>query len=167
MKIYTALKFSIVVVPPSLSEKTKGSKALVRSFSDIYKIVGFGIAACVSGLLSSSVMPRDQETLIGDPSPVESIPSVTPEQMPAHSKFSSDVSPEHVSRSAQLIESESETADVSPKYPESGSLNVVDPVINLNDPSVVFSEMFVFPAIISIILGGVAIYYLYKFLKKS
>ena len=44
MKIYSATKFSIVIVPPKLSEKTKESKLLVRSFRHIYKVAGLGIA---------------------------------------------------------------------------------------------------------------------------
>ena len=54
MKIYTASKFSIVIVPPTLSEKTKESKLLVRSFRHIYKVAGLGIASGVSGLFSLS-----------------------------------------------------------------------------------------------------------------
>jgi len=54
MKIYTASKFSIVIVPPNLSEKTKESKLLVRSFRNIYKVMGLGIATGLSGLLSLS-----------------------------------------------------------------------------------------------------------------
>ena len=53
MKIYTASKFSIVIVPPKLSEKTKESKLLVRSFRHIYKVAGLGIATGISGLLSA------------------------------------------------------------------------------------------------------------------
>ena len=44
MKIYAATKFSIVIVPPTLSKKTKESKLLVRSFRHIYKVAGLGIA---------------------------------------------------------------------------------------------------------------------------
>ena len=44
MKIYTATKFSIIIVPPTLSKKTKESKLLVRSFRHIYKVAGLGIA---------------------------------------------------------------------------------------------------------------------------
>ncbi|RMW33788.1 MAG: ArsR family transcriptional regulator, partial [Nitrosopumilus sp.] len=40
MKVYSATKFSIVIVPPKLSEKTKESKLLVRSFRHIYKVAG-------------------------------------------------------------------------------------------------------------------------------
>ena len=59
MKFYSASKFSMVIVPPKYSEKTKESKLLVRSFKHIYKIAGLGIAAGMSGLLSLSMFQRD------------------------------------------------------------------------------------------------------------
>ena len=55
MKFYSASKFSMVIVPPKYSEKTKESNILVRSFKNIYMIAGLGIAAGMSGLLSFSV----------------------------------------------------------------------------------------------------------------
>ena len=54
MKVYSATKFSMVIVPPKLSEKTRESKLLVRSFRHIYKVAGFAAATCLSGLLSLS-----------------------------------------------------------------------------------------------------------------
>lgn len=69
MKFYSASKFSMVIVPPKYSEKTKESKLLVRSFKHIYKIAGLGIAAGVSGLMSLSLLqqePRVQPDLRED-----------------------------------------------------------------------------------------------------
>ncbi len=59
MKFYSASKFSMVIVPPKYSEKTKESKLLVRSFKHIYKIAGLGIAAGMSGLFSLSMFQQD------------------------------------------------------------------------------------------------------------
>jgi len=59
MKFYSASKFSMVIVPPKYSEKTKESKLLVRSFKHIYKIAGFGIAAGLSGVLSLATLQQD------------------------------------------------------------------------------------------------------------
>jgi len=59
MKFYSASKFSMVIVPPKYSEKTKESKLLVRSFKHIYKIAGLGIAAGLSGLMSLSMIQQD------------------------------------------------------------------------------------------------------------
>ena len=64
MKFYSASKFSMVIVPPKYSEKTKESKLLVRSFKHIYKIAGLGIAAGLSGLMSLSMLQQD--TIIPD-----------------------------------------------------------------------------------------------------
>ena len=61
MKFYSASKFSMVIVPPKYSEKTKESKLLVRSFKHIYKIAGLGIAAGVSGLLSLPLLQQGRK----------------------------------------------------------------------------------------------------------
>ena len=66
MKIYSATKFSIVIVPPKLSEKTKESKLLARSFRHIYKITGLGIATGFSGLLSLSSLRQEKQIPIHD-----------------------------------------------------------------------------------------------------
>ena len=64
MKFYSASKFSMVIVPPKYSEKTKESKLLVRSFKNIYKIAGFGIAAGISGLMSLSLLQQEKRISI-------------------------------------------------------------------------------------------------------
>ena len=64
MKFYSASKFSMVIVPPKYSEKTKESKLLVRSFKNIYKIAGFGIAAGISGLMSLSLFQQKNQISI-------------------------------------------------------------------------------------------------------
>ena len=69
MKFYSASKFSMVIVPPKYSEKTKESKLLVRSFKHIYKIAGLGIVAGLSGLMSLSMLQQDNRV------PVELEPS--------------------------------------------------------------------------------------------
>lgn len=65
MKIYSATKFTIVIVPPKLSVKTKESKLLVRSFRHIYKVAGFGIATGLSGLLSLSQLQENSVSIGG------------------------------------------------------------------------------------------------------
>ena len=67
MKFYSASKFSMVIVPPKYSEKTKESKLLVRSFKHIYKIAGLGIAAGLSGLLSLPLLMQDQRVSVDLP----------------------------------------------------------------------------------------------------
>ena len=53
MKHYTAKRFSVVIVPPKLSEKTKHSRLLIHSFRHIYKVAGLGVATGVSGMFSA------------------------------------------------------------------------------------------------------------------
>ena len=53
MKHYTAKRFSVVIVPPKLSEKTKRSRLLIHSFRHIYKVAGLGVATGVSGMFSA------------------------------------------------------------------------------------------------------------------
>ena len=64
MKFYSASKFSMVIVPPKYSEKTKESKLLVRSFKHIYKIAGLGFAAGLSGLMSLSFLQQDTQVRV-------------------------------------------------------------------------------------------------------
>ena len=53
MKHYTAKRFSVVIVPPKLSEKTKRSRLLIHSFRHIYRVAGLGVATGVSGMFSA------------------------------------------------------------------------------------------------------------------
>ncbi len=144
MKIYTATKFSIVIVPPKLSEKTKESKLLVRSFRHIYKVAGLGIATGLSGLFSLSQFQNktirvDDFTIDGGISSIEesakSIPS-----------FQSDESMESISASSPII-AESESLDIAER-----SMDVVDTAVN--SEMTVNSDFFLPFIVITIILGG-------------
>lgn len=52
MKYYVAKRFSVVVVPPKFSKKTKGSRLLVHSFRHIYRVAGLGVATGIAGMFS-------------------------------------------------------------------------------------------------------------------
>ena len=53
MNYYTATKFALVIVPSQVSERTKESKMLVRSFKTIYRMLGVGATAALSwGIIS-------------------------------------------------------------------------------------------------------------------
>ena len=188
MKIYTAIKFSIVIVPPTLSEKTKESKSLARSFRHIYKVAGFGIATGVSGLLSLSQMPRDKQI----PDSVQTSRELSPS---AESVFMSDssmsVSDEPASfKSVPVLESEMDGVGYEVLKPEVLKPEVLKPEVlkpevlkpEVLKPEVLesvdhvsssdtlilsASEMYLQLAILSVILGGLTIYYLYRFLKKT
>ncbi|MGY5144615.1 MAG: ArsR/SmtB family transcription factor [Candidatus Nitrosopumilus sp. bin_32a] len=157
MKIYTASKFSIVIVPPNLSKKTKESKLLVRSFKHIYKVAGLGIATGFSGLVSLSQFQNKtirvgDFTLDGDISPIgESAKNL--------SALPSDESVESISASAPMI-AESESQDIAER-----SMDVVNTAVN-SDMNV-NSDFFLPFVAITIILGGLTVYYLWKFRKSS
>ena len=153
MKIYSAIKFSIVIVPPKLSKKTKESKLLVRSFRHIYKVAGLGIATGLSGLFSLSQLKEkiisvddtDRQIFLDDESQksMEAIPR--------------DLSSESLPASAPMIESESQ--DIVQQ-----NLEIAETLVD-SDVSTSFDLFFPF-VIITIILGGLTVYYIWKS-KKS
>ena len=152
MKIYTATKFSIVIVPPTLSEKTKESKLLVRSFRHIYKVAGLGIATGLSGLLSISTFQEKtapvQDTALEfsyDPSQKRLEP------------ITSGGSGEPISASAPMMESEFQ--DLSRQ-----SLDVMETSI---DSTSFGFDLFLPLIIITSIFAGLTIYYLWKSRKVN
>jgi DNA-binding transcriptional ArsR family regulator len=168
MKLYTATKFSIVIVPPTLSEKTKESKMLVRSFRHIYKIMGLGIASGVSGLFSLLQINQDQHIPTND--------------MPLR-EFSPLEKSDTVFDSSQYFAGDESASSVSPPLDKSAPQVIVDdPVLPLdltqesidssnvilsNDVVNSSSELFFPFVIVTIVLSGLTFYYLYKYFKKS
>jgi len=157
MKVYTASKFSIVIVPPKMSEKTKESKLLVRSFKHIYKVAGLGIATGLSGLFSLSQFQNktirvDDFTMDGGVSSIgesaKSIQSLPP-----------DESMESISTSSPMI-AESESQDIAER-----SMDVVNTAVN--SEMSVNSNFFLPFVVITIILGGLTVYYLWKSRKSN
>jgi len=165
MKIYTALKFSLVIVPPTLSKKTKESKSLARSFRHIYKVAGLGIATGFSGLLSLSQISQDKQITIDNKSTEElEIPGAASEKVSASSGYLSDESAS--SAPAPVIESESSMDNLDSEDLKQDTLEIADATLASNDIINSTSELFVPLTIITVILGGLSVYYLYKFLKK-
>jgi DNA-binding transcriptional ArsR family regulator len=154
MKIYTASKFSLVIVPPKLSEKTKESKLLVRSFRHIYKVAGLGIATGLSGLFSLSQFQN--KTVFVD----NSAGNFPPIEESAKSIQSApiDESVRSLPASAPMI-AESESQDIA-QYSLDVTATIVNSEISVN------SDLFLPFLIITIILGGVTVSYLWK-LRKS
>jgi len=156
MKIYTATKFSIVIVPPKLSEKTKESKLLVRSFRHIYKVAGLGIATGLSGLLSLSQFKNETIHVVdsagGDFSSIgESAKSIQSAPL--------DESVRSLPASAPMM-AESESQDAA-QYSLEVAETIVDSEISVN------SDLFLPFLIITMILGGITAYYLWKFRKSN
>ena len=150
MKIYTATKFSIVIVPPKLSKKTKESKLLVRSFRHIYKVAGLGIATGLSGLLSLSQF-KNKTINVGDSSGREF--SSIEESAPI------DESVRSLPASAPMA-AESESQDTA-QYSLEIAETIVDSEITVN------SDFFLPFVVITIILGGLTAYYLWKSRKSN
>ena len=178
MKFYSASKFSMVIVPPKYSEKTKESKLLVRSFKHIYKIAGLGIAAGMSGLFSLSMFQQDTKVPVdfreaqqidlldmdeglqasveksgsGEDAVAEvSEPTLAPTPEPAPEAGQAfDV----LEESLELAQRKIEVSEASPAA-VSGS-----PMFDSGDLAVTF-------VIIAVILGGLAVFFFWKSFKQS
>ncbi|MBT8242595.1 MAG: winged helix-turn-helix transcriptional regulator [Nitrosopumilus sp.] len=164
MKIYTASKFSIVIVPPKLSDKTKESKLLVRSFRHIYKVVGLGIATGLSGLFSSTQIQQDRIVSVPDSVSSRTISSI---EESAKSIESSEflASDESISASAPIsAESQMELESVESES-LTESIEVTDLAISSSE--LIATELFIPLVVITLVLGGLTVYYMYKFFKKS
>lgn len=163
MKIYTATKFSIVIVPPSFSEKTKESKLLVRSFRHIYKVAGLGIATGLSAIISLSQLEDKQV-----PSSMISSRITSPELSAKTSEsIGMDESAESIATAPMVAESEShmQLESVESQDNVQENLDVVETVID-SDVSNLGTELFIPFVILTAILGGITIYYLIKYLKN-
>jgi len=156
MKIYTASKFSIVIVPPKMSEKTKESKLLVRSFRHIYKVAGLGIATGLSGLLSLSQFQN--KTIRVDDFTMDGVPSIE-ESAKSMPSLQSDESMGSITASSPMI-AESESQDIAER-----SMDVVNTAVN--SEVTVNSDFFLPFIVITIVLGGLTAYYLWKFRKSN
>ncbi|MCV0401835.1 MAG: winged helix-turn-helix domain-containing protein [Nitrosopumilus sp.] len=155
MKIYTATKFSIVIVPPKLSAKTKESKLLVRSFRHIYKVAGLGIATGISGLLSLSQF-QNKTIYVGDSTDEEFSISESVESMRS---APIDESARSLPASAPMI-AESESQEISKRSFDVAE-TLADSEISVN------SDLFLPLLIITIILGGFTAYYFWKSRKSN
>ena len=155
MKIYSATKFSIVIVPPKLSEKTKESKLLVRSFRHIYKVAGLGIATGLSGIFSLSQF-KNKTVYVGDSAGGDL--STIEESAKSIQSAPVDESVRSLPASAPMAESESQ---VTAQY----SLDVAETIVD--SEIIVNSELFLPFLVITVILGGLTAYYFWKFKKSS
>jgi len=163
MKIYTATKFSIVIVPPKLSEKTKESKLLVRSFKHIYKVAGLGIATGISGLLSSTQLQQDKVISIDDTSNRQFFM----EESPITKSNAIDESAESVTASTPMMK-ELESGmhlDQGIEVQEFAQRNL-ELTETVAGTQTVFSDFFIPLIIITAILGGLTVFYLWKYFKK-
>ena len=178
MKFYSASKFSMVIVPPKYSEKTKESKLLVRSFKHIYKIAGLGIAAGLSGLMSLSLLqpesivpvevreqPESQQSEFqdmdeslqsslragGEDAAEESSTALAPVPSAEPSPEAEDYM---LDESLELAQRPIEEPIVNP------TIGPENPVFNSGDLAITFM-------VLAIIFGGLAAFFLFKSIRKS
>jgi DNA-binding transcriptional ArsR family regulator len=179
MKFYSASKFSMVIVPPKYSEKTKESKLLVRSFKHIYKIAGLGIAAGLSGLMSLSMLQQDtripvelesgkdtQQTSPQDmdggfqaaveESEAESIASKVGDDSFASAPIA-EPEPSMSYTLEEALELQRRSIDAAEANPASGSGT---PIFDFGDLTITF-------IIIAIVFGGLAAFFFLKSIKQS
>ena len=179
MKFYSASKFSMVIVPPKYSEKTKESKLLVRSFKHIYKIAGLGIAAGLSGLMSLSMLQQDtripvelesgKETQQTSPQDMDGGFQAAVEESEAESiaskvgddSFASapiaEPEPSMSYTLEEALELQRRSIDAAEANPASGSGT---PIFDFGDLTITF-------IIIAIIFGGLAAFFFLKSIKQS
>ena len=151
MKIYTATKFSIVIVPPTLSEKTRESKLLVRSFRHIYKVAGLAIATGISGVFSLSTLQQPRQ--------------ITPETTNQES-FSLDESAKSFERAAiSSDESQEMMAAVPAAESQDFAETISEPMMMPTETSS-GGDLFIPLVILTAILGGLTVFYLWKYFKK-
>jgi len=159
MKIYSATKFSIVIVPPKLSEKTKESKLLIRSFRHIYKVAGLGIATGLSGLFSLSMFQQDRQIPVDD-------------TMTSQESFSIEESAKEFEMAESTAADESAGGIVASAPAQSQdlaqrNLEIVNTAIDSDVAQFPYSDLLIPFVIITVILGGLTVYYLWKSLKKT
>ena len=179
MKFYSASKFSMVIVPPKYSEKTKESKLLVRSFKHIYKVAGLGIAAGISGLLSVPLLEQDRVVSVA-PSQQNQISELQDSDESFQSAMK-EVQPEAeltVESSDSVAASAPESAPEPTPEPSAGSSYTLEEALELQQrgfqpqsdaaPSFFDSgDLAISLIILAGIFGGLAVFYFIKSLRDS
>ena len=171
MKVYSASKFSIVIVPPSFSERTKESKLLVRSFRHIYKIAGFALATGVSGFFSLLQIPQNNTSHVNDTYVEKQLSSIEESDVALTRSL-----PGAEDESQTLPSSVSSTSDSEPtseSYFDLESQNSdqiqieISEITTKNITSSISSDFFIPLLLMTLIFGSITIYYIWKFFKKS
>ena len=174
MKFYSASKFSMVIVPPKFSEKTKESKLLVRSFKHIYKIAGLGIAAGVSGLLSLPLLQQDRRVSVDLPQQTQTKMQDMDESFQSSMKEAEEV----VSESA-----DSSFAAAPAAEPEAGQSYTLEEALELQARRIEAAEanpasgsgigifdsgdLAITLIILAVIFGGLAAFFFIKSIRQS
>lgn len=177
MKFYSAQKFSMVIVPPKYSEKTKESKLLVRSFKHIYKIVGLGISAGISGIMSLALL--QQESRI--PKNFEESQTLPEDVQGADSSFQStieDSGSENIA--AKVGQTPAPSSEMAPEPPQGFDLDEsiqrsqdfmdssqTNPTLESNNLVIDIGDLAITLMIIAAVLGGLAVFFFFKGRRQS
>jgi DNA-binding transcriptional ArsR family regulator len=178
MKFYSASKFSMVIVPPKYSEKTKESKLLVRSFRHIYKITGLGISAGISGLMSLFLLQQESRIQVPDNISQRTIP---PDGQGIEEGFQTGMqesgSDEMAAKMVQAPEPSSEPApEPQPEAPLEDSYNIGQTNIDVGDSTMAINhdnsffdvgDLAIILIAVACILGGLAAFFFFKSIKQS
>jgi len=177
MKFYSASKFSMVIVPPKYSEKTKESKLLVRSFRHIYKIAGFGVSAGISGLMSLTLLQQESRTQMTLEETQKTIPT---DIQDADNSFQTTLESPSPEMAAKISQSPSPSSEIVPEPPQDyssqESLDVTQKIIDesqRNTDSIAnvigfdVGDLALTFMILSIVLGGFAAFFFFKSIKQS
>lgn len=181
MKFYSASKFSMVIVPPKYSEKTKESKMLVRSFKHIYKIAGLGIAAGLSGLMSMSLLQQNTAVQVdlGESKKTQetSLQDLDGEfQAAVEEATSENIASKGVGDSLAAVPASEPAPDASLDYTLEESLELqarnieaaqANPAAGSGTPIFDFGDLAITFIIIAIIFGGLAAFFFIKSIKQS
>jgi DNA-binding transcriptional ArsR family regulator len=173
MKFYSASKFSMVIVPPKYSEKTKESKLLVRSFKHIYKIAGLGIAAGVSGLLSLPLLQQDRRVSVD-------LPTQTSEIQDMDESFQSSM---QETEKAASESADSSFAAAPAAEPEAGQSYTLEEALELQARRIEAAEanpasgsgtgifdsgdLAITLIVLAVIFGGLAAFFFIKSIRQS
>lgn len=178
MKFYSATKFSMVIVPPKYSEKTKESKLLVRSFKHIYKIAGLGISAGISGLMSLSLMQQGSRI----PADFEESQKTLPEDLQGgDNSFQSTMENSGSENIAAKVGQEPmPSSEMTPEPSQNFALDesversqeIVDssqanPVLDSDTMIFDFGDLAITLMIIAAVLGGLAAFFFIKSIRQS
>lgn len=169
MKFYSASKFSMVIVPPKYSEKTKESKLLVRSFRHIYKIASLGIAAGISGLMSLSMLQQNSQVEFIENQVPETSLQMKDEDFQSSEQFAQDEGTSAASEPVFTPEPEAEitleeSLELSARKIGAGEAN---PSIGSGNPIFDFGDLAFTFIVLAIIFGGLAAFFFIKSIRQS
>ena len=176
MKFYSASKFSMVIVPPIYSEKTKESKLLVRSFKHIYKIAGLGISAGFSGLMSLILLQQESRIQLPVDESQRAIPVDGQEMDSFQTSMKEAGSDEMAAKMIQAPEPSLEMeSQPQPEAPVEEPYDIGQTNIGIGDTNLAISpdnsffdvgDLAITLMVAAVVLGGFAAFFFFRSIKQ-